>query len=209
MQSDGDGTRHTLLLFPAGTTASLVFADGRTEPATPLHVRATEFTVGARGPDAMPAVLPPLSGYTYCTELSADEAIAAGADSVAFNQPVILYAENFLAFRSGRVPLGIAGRPCGSRSQRPGREILAVNGGVATSTPTAMLSPIAGLDHDGGTAGARAMYAAGTSSAHAGRSLHAAGRQPLRHDWRHRRGATGLADGDHPIRTCRAGQHRQ
>ena len=33
-------------------------------------------------PYSMPATLPPQSGYTYCVELSADEAIAAGADAV-------------------------------------------------------------------------------------------------------------------------------
>ncbi len=110
-QNDGDGTRHTLLLFPAGTSARLVLADGSTQSAGTLHVRATEFTVGASGPAAMPAALPPLSGYTYCTELSADEAIAAGATTVAFDQPVIAYTENFLDFPVGAaVPLGFFDR---------------------------------------------------------------------------------------------------
>ena len=34
-----------------------------------VNVRATEYTVGEQGPEAMPAVLPPQSGYTYCVEL--------------------------------------------------------------------------------------------------------------------------------------------
>ena len=39
---------------------------------------------------------------------SADEAIAAGATSVVFNQPVIQYAENFLNFPVGTpVPTGV------------------------------------------------------------------------------------------------------
>ncbi|MBI3768749.1 MAG: hypothetical protein HY271_09680 [Deltaproteobacteria bacterium] len=134
-QNDGDGTRHTLLLFPAGTTASLVFADGSTQPASTLHIRSTEFTVGGSGPAAMPAALPPLSGYTYCSELSADEAIAAGADSVAFSQPVIAYAENFLGFPIGlAVPLGFFDRRRAVWVAEPnGRivKIVVVNGGVA------------------------------------------------------------------------------
>ena len=118
-QNDGDGTRHTLLLFPAGTSAHLVLADGSTQSAGTLHVRATEFTVGASGPAAMPAALPPLSGYTYCTELSADEAIAAGATAVAFDRPVIAYTENFLTSPSAppcRSASSIAGAPSGWRS---------------------------------------------------------------------------------------------
>src|SRR4029079_6384397 len=102
---------------------------------TTLHIRATEFTVGASGPNAMPAALPPLSGYTYCTELSADEAIAAGAVSVAFNQPVVAYAENFLGFPVGLdVPLGFFDRQHAVWVAQPnGRivKILTVNGGVA------------------------------------------------------------------------------
>lgn len=107
MQTDGDGARHTLLLFAPGTTADLVMPNGTLQPANSLHIRATEFTVGPSGPAAMPAGLPPLSGYTYCVELSADEAVSAGAVSVAFNHPVITYAENFLGFAVGTpVPVG-------------------------------------------------------------------------------------------------------
>jgi hypothetical protein len=53
-----------------------------------LSVRATEYTVSESGPDAMPPTLPPTSGYTYAAELSVDEAIAAGATSVEFMQPL-------------------------------------------------------------------------------------------------------------------------
>ena len=49
----------------------------------------------------MPAVLPPGIGYTYCAELSVDEAISAGAMTVNFSQPVFNYLENFLAFAIG------------------------------------------------------------------------------------------------------------
>ena len=51
--------------------------------------------------------LPASSAYTYATELSVDAAIAAGADSVEFDKPVILYLENFLGMPVGSpVPAG-------------------------------------------------------------------------------------------------------
>jgi hypothetical protein len=55
----------------------------------------------------MPALLPPQSVYTYAVELSADEAVAAGAKSIQFSQPVIQYVENFLGYPvAGIVPAG-------------------------------------------------------------------------------------------------------
>ncbi len=111
MQSDADGTRHTLMLFAPGTLAGLVMPDGTTQSVSGLHIRATEFTVGDTGIRAMPALLPPLSGYTYCVELSADEALAAGATGVVFSQPILTYVENFLKFPVGtEVPVGIYDR---------------------------------------------------------------------------------------------------
>ncbi len=54
-----------------------------------------------------PGPLPANSAYTYAVELSADEAIAIGAKTVRFSQPVINYLENFLAFPVGMsVPTG-------------------------------------------------------------------------------------------------------
>ncbi len=76
LQADADGARKATLLFPPGTGASLVLPNGTTQIVSSLNVRATEFTVGANGPAAMPGALPPSSGYTYCVELSADEATA-------------------------------------------------------------------------------------------------------------------------------------
>jgi hypothetical protein len=48
--TDADGTRQATILFPQGTQAQLVLPDGGTQPITTLHVRATEYTVGANGP---------------------------------------------------------------------------------------------------------------------------------------------------------------
>src|SRR5207237_1192046 len=56
----------------------------------------------------MPALLPPTSAYTYAANFSVDEALAAGATAVQFNQPVIGYLENFINFPVGTaVPLGL------------------------------------------------------------------------------------------------------
>lgn len=99
--TDDDGTRRATLIFPAGTNASMVLADGSTQSLAAMSVRATEYTVGANGPLTMPAALPPQSGYTYCVELSIDEALAANAKTVQFSKPVPFYVENFLGFNTG------------------------------------------------------------------------------------------------------------
>jgi len=105
--ADGDGTRQATILFPPGTSAHAVLPGGALQPLSTLSVRATEYTVGDHGPEAMPATLPPTSGYTYAVELSVDEAIAAGALGVEFNQPLPFYVENFLGFPVGSiVPVG-------------------------------------------------------------------------------------------------------
>ena len=135
MQSDANGTRTAMMMFMPGTSASLVLPDGTTQSVSSLHVRATEFTVGTNGPAAMPAVLPPTSAYTYCVEFSADEALNAGATTVAFSQPVINYVENFLDFPVGiAVPTGFYDRQKAAWVPSPnGRvvKILSITGGVA------------------------------------------------------------------------------
>jgi RHS repeat-associated protein len=104
---DADGPRQATLIFDAGTTASLQMPDGSTKAVSSLSIRATEYTVGDNGPKAMPAPLPATSAYTYAVELSADEAIAAGATSVKFSKPVAVYLENFLKFPVGtQIPVG-------------------------------------------------------------------------------------------------------
>ena len=109
--ADADGVRQATLLFSQGTTAAIAMPDGSTQPLTTLNVRATEYSVGPNGPAAMPGELPPTSAYTYAVELSADEAVAAGATRVTFNQPVITYVENFLDFPVGMaVPVGFYDR---------------------------------------------------------------------------------------------------
>jgi RHS repeat-associated protein len=133
--SDDDGARRATLIVPANTTASLVFPDGHTQSASTLNIRATEYSIGASGKAAMPAELPASSAYTYCVELSADEAATAGASEVRFSQPVAFYVENFLGFPIGTVvPVGYYDRVKGAWKSSPdGRvvKVLSVAGGIA------------------------------------------------------------------------------
>ncbi len=153
------------IFFPAGTTANLTFgacggsgASGSTcssgtsssttcgqgtcvagvcTGAAPpsLTVRATEYTVGPTGLAAMPAELPPNTGYTYAVELSADETIAAGASGVSFNQPVSFYVEDFIGFGAAQtgtanppVPAGYYDRATGQWVPSPDGNVLEITG---------------------------------------------------------------------------------
>ncbi|HEX6369730.1 MAG TPA: colicin E5-related ribonuclease [Longimicrobium sp.] len=136
VQTDEDGSRQATLIFEPGTGAEMVLADGSVVPLGALDVRATEYTVGAGGPSAMPGPLPATSAYTYAVELSVDSAIAAGATTVRFTQPVELYVENFLGFPAG-MPVPVATYDCircgAWVPEDDGRtiRILSVSGGVA------------------------------------------------------------------------------
>jgi RHS repeat-associated protein len=139
--SDADGARRATILFPPGTGATMVLPDGTTRPLTTLNVRATEYTVGASGPMAMPAALPPSSGYTYAVELSVDEAVAAGATEVRFSQALPIYVENFIGF-----PVGGA-VPSGYYDQQKGQWIASANGRVIKVL--GITSNLADIDTDG------------------------------------------------------------
>ncbi len=141
--TDNSGSRQATLLFPAGTTATLVKADGTTQAISTLSIRATEYTVGPNGPKAMPAELPPTSGYTYCVELSADEAVSAGVQIVQFSQPLIHYVENYVGFPVG----GIV--PVGYYYRAKGVWIPSENGRVIKIVNTTGYPAIAEIDTDG------------------------------------------------------------
>jgi RHS repeat-associated protein len=151
--TDSDGTRHNTLVFPAGTTAKMRMPDGSLQDLGAMTVRATEYTVGDNGPNAMPGELPPNSGYTYAVELSVDEALAAGATSVEFNQPVADYVENFVGFPVGmKVPSGTYDRSLSQWTATPngvvvkivsitaGRADLDVSGDGAADSGSALSS---------------------------------------------------------------------
>ncbi|MDP9068427.1 MAG: hypothetical protein M3N53_08820 [Actinomycetota bacterium] len=105
--SDGDGERQATMIFPTGVSASMALPDGTVAPLPVLDVRATEYTVGATGPEAMPAQLPASSAYTYAVEFSVDQAVGAGATEVRFDKPVATYVDNFLSMPIGvTVPSG-------------------------------------------------------------------------------------------------------
>ncbi len=107
---DESGPRRTTVFFPKGLQADLVMPDGTTQAIQRLNVRTTEYTVGQQGPNAMPGALPPETAYTYAFDLSIDEAIEAGAESVSFSQPVIGYLDDFLDIPVGTVvPVGSYG----------------------------------------------------------------------------------------------------
>ena len=105
--ADESGERQATLLVPGDVEVTLTLPDGSTRAVESLSVRATEYTVGEEGPSRMPGPLPPTSGYTYAVELSADEALTAGATRVDFDQPIPVYVDNFLGFPVGEpVPAG-------------------------------------------------------------------------------------------------------
>lgn len=135
VQTDADGSRQATLLIPPGTTAQMALPDGSTQPLSTLTIRATEYTVGPTGPAAMPAPLPPNVGYTYCVELTAEEAEQAGATTVQFSQPLPYYVENFLGFPVGTlVPAGYYDRQKAAWVPAPNGRVLrivGVNGGLA------------------------------------------------------------------------------
>jgi len=132
---DEDGTRRAVLLCPEAAQAEMVLPDGSTQPLDRLSIRATEYTVGDTGPEAMPAALPPTSGYTYCVELTSDEAMAAGAIDLRFSQPLYCYLEDFLGFPIGsQVPTGYYDRQKAQWiASEDGRviELVGVTGGLA------------------------------------------------------------------------------
>jgi RHS repeat-associated protein len=127
--SDADGPRQATLIVPeGGVVANIELADGSMLPAlSRLSIRATEYTVGPGGRAAMPANLPPASGYTYAVELSADEAIQAGATRVTFAPALAFYVENFLGFPvGGAVPVGYYDRKRGEWVASPNGRIVRV-----------------------------------------------------------------------------------
>ena len=135
INTDSSGTRHTALLFKQGTTATLKLPGGAMVGLDKVHVRATEFTTGANGVNAMPGALPANSAYTYAVDYSLDEAVAAGATETTFSQPVIQYNENFLHFEVGAdIPSGAYDRTTGQWvASASGRvvKILSITSGTA------------------------------------------------------------------------------
>ncbi|HJK90543.1 MAG TPA: RHS repeat-associated core domain-containing protein, partial [Polyangiaceae bacterium LLY-WYZ-15_(1-7)] len=123
--TDEDGTRTARLLFPSGVSGEMTLPDGSIVPLASATVRATELTVGALGPQAMPGSMPCQIMYTYAVELSLDEAVSAGATRVDFDRALPFYLDNFLGFPVGAaVPTGWYDRLEGAwKADRDGRVI--------------------------------------------------------------------------------------
>lgn len=104
---DRAGERQATLIVLPGTHASIVLNNGSTINPSNATIRATEYTVGSNGIEAMPGTLPSSSMYTYALELSLDEAIATNSDRVNFDKGIPIYVDNFLHFPTGEiVPVG-------------------------------------------------------------------------------------------------------
>jgi hypothetical protein len=128
--NDSDGPRTTSVFIPPGSVARLRFADGGTQPAPTLTLRATEATVGAAGPATMPATLPGATAYTFAADVSADEALAAGAQGIDFDAPVAVYADNFLEYPVGSaVPLGLYSETLGRWESAANAAVVQVTAG--------------------------------------------------------------------------------
>ena len=161
LASDADGDRGGILMMPAATTATIVMPDGSTVQPSELTLRLTEYTLGEDGPARMPAPLPPTSGYTYAVEISADEAIAAGAQTVKFNQAAFFYLDDFLDIPVGSiVPSGYYDRLKQAWVAAPNGHVIRIlqvvdgvatidAGGVSLSVSTAELQEIARLVEEG------------------------------------------------------------
>nr|MEC4314924.1 RHS repeat-associated core domain-containing protein [Thiotrichaceae bacterium] len=108
VSSDASGNRQALVIFPENTTVSMTLPNCVQQVLdNQLSVTATEYTVGDRGVQAMPLPLPQESAYTYAIDLNFEQAIAANARRVDFNQPLPVYVDNFLNFPVGMpVPAG-------------------------------------------------------------------------------------------------------
>jgi RHS repeat-associated protein len=157
--TDTSGSRRTVLMFKQGTTATMTLPDGTTESLPLLHVRATEYTVGPNGPAAMPGDLPPTSFYTYASEYSVDEAVAANAASITFNQPVAQYNENFLNFPAGTVI------PSGSYDKTSGIWLPSANGLVIKLLSSTGGAANLDIDGSGNPASDSALTALGINAA--------------------------------------------
>ncbi len=152
---DASGERQATLFFPDGARATMILPDGSEVPLNTLDVRATEYTVGEDGPNAMPGPLPPSSAYTYAVDLTVDEALQSGAESVHFDPPVTFYVENFLEFPVGEVV------PAGHYDRQKAAWLASDNGQVIEVLDIVRGEARLDLDGDGLAEDAQALRSAG------------------------------------------------
>lgn len=92
VNADERGSRALTLVFPAGERAYSIDASGHAVELSELNVRTTEFTSAT----ALPGTLPQTSAFTYCVDISADE-----AEHVVFDKPVVAWLDDFLGVGPG------------------------------------------------------------------------------------------------------------
>lgn len=99
--TDAFGSRSTTLVFDNISSVTVTSKDGIARILNDFLVRATENEF----PQSMPADLPKESNFTYCSAL---EIVGVGdQESVLFDNPVVMYVDNFLNFPVGEiVPIG-------------------------------------------------------------------------------------------------------
>jgi RHS repeat-associated protein len=129
VQTDADGARQATVFFEEGTKAALKHPNGTIDTLTTLNVRATEFTVGENGEEAMPGELPPSSQYTYAVQVTADQQIGEPGATLTFTKPVPVYVENFLDLDSLKtVPVGVYNPDSAKWLPRPNGLMVKVTG---------------------------------------------------------------------------------
>lgn len=129
---DGDATpaRNAYVYFPANVGAT---SNGAALPAT-AKFRVTEYTVGSRGPNRMPANVAANTMYTYAAEFTLEDAGGNVYDNVTFATPVMSYVHNFLNLAvSETVPVGYYDRQAGNWQPMPNGRVIAIdNAGAVT-----------------------------------------------------------------------------
>ncbi|EDN71518.1 protein containing RHS repeats [Beggiatoa sp. PS] len=104
VSNDADGSRQAIVIFPPETKATMTLPNCVVEALDgDLTVRASEYTVGDNGPQAMPLPLPSDSSYTYAIDLNIDQAIEANARRIDFDKAFPVYVDNFLGFEVGSI----------------------------------------------------------------------------------------------------------
>lgn len=151
-RTDADGTRTARLMVPPNVSIMMGNDSGGMDAMDQLDVRITEYTVGETGPMAMPADLPPTSGYTYAVEFSADEGLT---QTVTFDRPLASYNENYLGFPTGTII------PHGWYDRNLGQWVPATNGRVIEIIAEVAGSATVAVDSTGSVADANALQQLG------------------------------------------------
>jgi hypothetical protein len=142
IDDDVRGDRQAFVMFKPGTTAWLVdhpsvAAGTTTQLEGELTFHATEFTTGAEGMLAMPASLPPTSGYTYA--ISYGFSGVPADQHVKFSEPVSAFVEvtDFLDFDTGSpIPLGWLDMTTGAWVADESGEVIEVTGNESCGAET-------------------------------------------------------------------------